>query len=381
MQKKLPFLSFLSGKLALDNAPAFCDDKSERWLTYGELRDQTHTLTPLWHPPSPVNGRKRGLILCALPRTINGALTYLSAVNSGHALLLIDPDTSRLDLFVDIYKSDWVITPSKLNLSQHYTAQDWPMADLSLWQRAVPAKEAPHPDLFALMLPPGLPESTKSVRLSYNNISYCLQAMLKDLPFTKRTRSLIHMPLSYSFGLSILHMTLSVGGRAVFTERAIKDRNLWTMVREREVTHFAGVPFHYEYLARAGLNHLHVPQLKHFLQAGGRISVERLQEILKHVTARDGELFILYGQTEAAPRISILPLHNHSDKIGSSGQAIQGGKLSIKDSSVVYQGLNVMMGYAMDRADTTLGNTQGGTLKTGDTGMLDEEGFLFLDAK
>lgn len=379
MQKKLPFLSFLSGKHALDNAPAFCDDKSERWLRYGELREQINTLTPKWKPASSEDGR--GLILCALPRTINGCIAYLSAVNSGHAILLIDPDTTRLDLFVHIYEPDWVITPSELRLSEHYAPEDWPMEEFSVWRRVEASKRHPAPDLFLMLLPPGPPESTKTVRLSYNNIRSCLQATLQTLPFSSQTRSLIHMPLSYSFGLSVLHMTLSVGGRAMFTERAIKDRHLWELMQDREITLFAGIPFHYEYLARAGLSNLRVPMLKHFLQAGGRIPLERTNELLKQIMERDGGFYILYGQTEAGPRISILPLHEHAEKIGSVGKVIEHGRIRVENSHIIYQGPNIMMGYANGRADIALGDTQGSILITGDTGHVDEEGFLFLDTK
>lgn len=375
MQKKVPFLAFLSGKLALDNAPAFCDDKSERWLRYGALREQIRVLTPLWHLPK----RKRGLIMCALPRTINGALTYLSAVNSGHALLLVDPDTAKLDLFIKRYQPDWVIIPSELDLGESYTPADWPIKELLLWRRIEPSESEPHPDLFLMLMPPGPPEATKAVRLSYKNISCCLDATLQTMPFTQETRSLIHMPLSYSFGLSVLHMTLAGGGRAIFTERAIKDRKLWDTARDRGVTLFAGVPFHYEHLARAGLSNLHIPQVKSFLQAGGRIPVERTQELLRQIKERDGQFYILYGQTEAGPRISILPLHEYPEKIGSVGHVIKGGALRLEGDYLIYQGENVMMGYAEGHADIPLGDTQGNTLQTGDTGRIDEDGFLYLD--
>ncbi|HEX6107206.1 MAG TPA: hypothetical protein VFZ26_16590, partial [Gemmatimonadales bacterium] len=42
----------------------------------------------------------------------------------------------------------------------------------------------------------------------------------------------------------------------------------------------------------------------------------------------------------------------------------------------VYEGANVMMGYAETPADLALGDVQGGVLRTGDLGTVDQDGFF-----
>jgi acyl-CoA synthetase (AMP-forming)/AMP-acid ligase II len=100
----------------------------------------------------------------------------------------------------------------------------------------------------------------------------------------------------------------------------------------------------------------------------------------------------MYGQTEAAPRMTTLPYDRLAEKLGSVGVALAGGRLRILDEDdrpvppgdsgqVVYEGPNVMLGYAEARADLALGDRMGGRLATGDLGRLDDEGFLFLTGR
>jgi len=371
----LPFLSFLAGAVALDQTPALCDDKSEKWTSYGDLRAGIKDLLPFWQS-SP-----RSLVLCAAPRTISGALAILSAAEAGHALLLIDPGVVRLAPFVTAYEPEWVVLPSATKPGDLYDPVDWPLEELTLWHRATQVDKDIHPDLFLLLLPPAPEGSVKTVRLSYTNIASNVNASVEALNVTPQDRILLPLPLGHSSGLSALFSLLAVGGSVLLTEQDIKSRSFWEQAMQREVTHFLGVPFHFDYIAKAGLEHLHAPRIKSFWQAGGRMPTERLQEILRQITERKGTFFILYGQTEASPRMTALPLHEKPEKIGSFGQPIQGSSLAVEDGEIVYTGPNVMMGYAQERDDLAKGDERNGRLVTGDQGYLDEEGYLFLIGK
>jgi acyl-CoA synthetase (AMP-forming)/AMP-acid ligase II len=98
----------------------------------------------------------------------------------------------------------------------------------------------------------------------------------------------------------------------------------------------------------------------------------------------------MYGQTEATARMTILAPEELPRKLGSAGKPIPGGRLNIKTESgeitaaagvtgeLVYEGPNVMMGYAQDRADLSKGDELHGRLETGDWASLDEEGFVSI---
>jgi acyl-CoA synthetase (AMP-forming)/AMP-acid ligase II len=118
-------------------------------------------------------------------------------------------------------------------------------------------------------------------------------------------------------------------------------------------------------------------------QAGGNLA-EPLKREFKALSDRLGsEFFVMYGQTEAAPRISYVPPARLEEKLGSIGVAVPGGALDLDPATaeLIYRGPNVMLGYAESRADLERGDDLQGVLRTGDIGRRDAEGFYFLTGR
>jgi len=84
-----------------------------------------------------------------------------------------------------------------------------------------------------------------------------------------------------------------------------------------------------------------------------------------------------YGLTESAPVISANRLGHH--KWGSVGPAIPGVEVKIAaDGEILARGPNIMKGYWNNQAATDEAIDGDGWLHTGDIGMIDAEGFLFI---
>ncbi|MDX2028169.1 MAG: AMP-binding protein [Alphaproteobacteria bacterium] len=364
----LPFLP--AAAPAADDAPALCDDAGI-WLTYGELRAKTHDLGRIFSSDT------RKLIFCCVPRSVEGALAYLGAAASGHAVGMVDSAMPYLDSVIATYQPDWLIAAHDRDFDG-YVPITWSLNNLRLLQRKNPGEGTLHPDFYLLLLTSGSTGSSKGVRLSYANLASNTQAIIASLSLTADTRALAHLPLFYSFGLSVLHTQLAVGACCVLTEHSMMNRDFWKLAREQKASLFPGVPYHYEMLAKLRLNRIDAPDLKIFLQAGGKMREELVRDLWKYAEQRQGKFFVMYGQTEASPRISCLPMHEHAGKIGSCGRALPGGMLSIEDSEVIYTGPNVMMGYAESRADLARGDEMKNRLATGDMGQLDSQGYLTI---
>jgi acyl-coenzyme A synthetase/AMP-(fatty) acid ligase len=112
--------------------------------------------------------------------------------------------------------------------------------------------------------------------------------------------------------------------------------------------------------------------------SGGRLPDE-LATRLHDLTA--GGLYVMYGQTEAGSRICVLPPERLPEKLGSVGPPIPGVRLSIDAGEVVCHSPGVMMGYAETAADLARGDDLGGVLRTGDSGHLDADGYLWLSGR
>ena len=100
------------------------------------------------------------------------------------------------------------------------------------------------------------------------------------------------------------------------------------------------------------------------------------------------KLYIMYGQTEAAARLSYLPPDDLIRKHGSVGKGIAGVSLEVINENgekvktgevgeVRAKGDNVMLGY-WGKEEDTKNVLRDGWLFTGDTATIDDEGYIYI---
>jgi acyl-CoA synthetase (AMP-forming)/AMP-acid ligase II len=191
----------------------------------------------------------------------------------------------------------------------------------------------------------------------------------------------------------VLNSHLVRDATVVIEPSGVLGRGFWDAVNTHGVTSLSGVPYHYEMLRRLKFDPAKYPTLRTLTQAGGKLRDELITEFNDKMLAVGGRMYVMYGQTEAAPRMTTVPAERLAEKPGSAGPALPGGKFSVRrdDGSetthpkivgeVVYRGPNVMMGYADDESGLAEGDECGGVLATGDLGYLDEEGYLFITGR
>lgn len=285
------------------------------------------------------------------------AIAYLTAVRAGHAVILLEADADPTAI-VETYDPRYVVTGDGVEVRE----------------QAAPAQL--HPDLRVLLSTSGSTGSPKLVRLTEANVRANAASIAQYLDLGPGERAIQSLPLSYSYGLSVLNSHLHAGASVAFTPHSVIRPEFWADLRRHEATSFAGVPYAYQMLERIGMRDMDLPSLQTMTQAGGRLDPEIAARY-----ARRARFFVMYGQTEATARIAYVPPERLADKPGSIGIAIPGGELSVDDGELVYRGPNVMMGYATARADLARGDELGGVLRTGDLGYADDDGFFYVTGR
>ena len=360
--------------------PALLDDAAGRWLTYSEL---SRRVSQGAQSIQALGGRP--LLFFFAENTIAAAIAYLAALQADAAVALFPAGLAdeRVARLLEIYRP---LAVFGAGVPAGYDA--WgklPLPGAVLQSRFYADL---HPDLALLLPTSGSTGSSKLVRLSRSAVEANAASIAEALMIGPEQRAGLNLPISYSYGLSVLNSHLSVGASVLLSTQGVLSRAWWGRLAEHDVTSMPGVPMVYEMLARLGFDKLAPSTLQTLTQAGGALSHPLIQRFHETMAARHGKLFIMYGQTEATARISILDHADLAARLGSVGRAIPGGSISVQSvdgttqaGEVVYRGPNVMLGYAETIEDLALGDQLHGCLATGDLGAIDADGFLTITGR
>lgn len=245
-------------------------------------------------------------------------------------------------------------------------------------------------ELALLLTTSGSTGSPKLVRQSVRNIDVNTRSIVEYLGITENDRAITTLPMSYTYGLSILQTHLAQGAAIILTEATLMDKCFWTLFREQEATTFGGVPYIYEMLKKLRFARMDLPSLRYMTQAGGKLAKELAEEFSEICVQKGIRLIVMYGQTEATARMAYLPWEYAQSKAGSMGIAIPGGAFRLIDvdgnvieepevaGELVYTGENVTLGYAQDRFDLNKPDENHGVLHTGDMAKRDADGFYYI---
>jgi acyl-CoA synthetase (AMP-forming)/AMP-acid ligase II len=316
-------------------------------LTYRELADRVvDTAQEI--------GTQRRLVLIETRNDLTALTHYLGAMAGGHVVMPVPAGRDHAAM-LQTYRPGVVIDANGVH-HRH-------PGDIHL-----------HHDLALLLSTSGSTGSPKLVRLSHTNLVANAAAIADYLGIRETDRAATTLPMSYCYGLSVIHSHLLSGAGIILTDHSVVDDEFWELFGRHRGTTFAGVPYTFELLERVGFDTMHLPDLRYVTQAGGRMPPERVRRFAELGQRHGWDLFVMYGATEATARMAYLPPELAASRPSTIGRPIPGGSFTIEpldgssDDTVgelVYRGPNVMMGYAHGPADLGLGKTVD-TLHTGD---------------
>ncbi|MFG2605990.1 AMP-binding protein [Streptomyces sp. NPDC048514] len=356
-------------------------DDGRRRFSYRELHEMARAFGDR------LPGGERALILLRTRNRIESLVGYLGGIASGHVVLPVDHglDDTLAARLMDAYRPEYVWGPHQAPGPALFT-----MGDHALTRTSYPPGAPLHPDLSVVLLTSGSTGSPKGVRLTRRNIVANARSIAEYLGLDATERPVTSLPMSYSYGLSVITSHLHAGATLLLTDASLVRGEFWDFFREQEATSFSGVPYTYEMLDTLRFASMELPSLRYFTQAGGRLPAERVAHYAAEAERRGARFYVMYGQTEATARIAYLDPGLLPAKSGSIGRAVPGGTLYLKDEHgariaapgrtghLYYEGPNVMQGHARGRSDLAAGDRLGGVLDTGDLAHVDEDGCFYI---
>lgn len=308
-------------------------------------------------------------------------LVYITAMNLGHVVCLLDArlhDPIKNEL-IQLYRPAYI---ADVKRKERAAYEFLPFPSLFIQKRSHPDRTPRlHPSLSLLLTTSGTTGSPKLIRLSQENVLSNAKSIMQYLNIESHEKAIASLPMHYSYGLSVIHTHLLAGASIVLTQRSVLQREFWEIIQKYGCTSFAGVPYTYSMLDRIGFDSGNFPQLKTMTQAGGHLEKRLVEKFHAMLTATGGKFFVMYGQTEATARIAYVPPEMLPAKSEAIGIAIPHGRLTIHEGELIYEGPNVMLGYAEGPEDLAQGDLLHGVLHTGDLGYCDEEAIFYVTGR
>lgn len=309
--------------------------------------------------------KTHSLIFLSCENRIETLISYLAALRTGHTVMLLDArlDKSKYQQLLTAYQPN-ICVDSQGN-SNRYSEQTHKIAA----------------DVALLLSSSGSTGSPKQIMLSVDNLNNNAQAIVSYLELDSREKAITTLPFSYSYGLSVIHSHLSCGATLLLTDGSLVSRDFWNFFKQQEASSFAGVPYSYQILKGMRFATMQLPSLNYITQAGGKLAPDLVTYFADYCQHQHKKFYLMYGQTEASARMAYLAPDLVAQHPNSIGQPIPGGQFQLAtDGELLYQGKNVMLGYAQNQYD--LAKPERPTiLRTGDLAYQDKQGLYYISGR
>ena len=237
----------------------------------------------------------------------------------------------------------------------------------------------------------GTTSRPKIVPLSHRNILYSVQTIINTYHLTRDDTCLNMMPLFHVHGLvGALCASLASGGSIICAPGFLPDQ-VPEWLSDLAPTWYSAVPTIHQSileLVRRQPDFASQVHLRFIRSSSSSLAPQLARELEKVFNT---PVLEAYGMTEAAHQIASNPLPPQPRKFGSVGPATGSVQLAILDSKgntlpadvtgeICIRGESVMGGYENNPA-ANHASFYKGWLRTGDTGFLDQDGYLFIQGR
>lgn len=390
------------------------DDGTDRHLSYAEVFALRDRLVPLLRIH-----RGERVAICMRNRT-EWIVGFLAVIKAGGIAALLNSRGSPAELVAMIHE----VTPelvladgerARLIREGGYTGRMFdltaPFDEAEIERRGhVPielAGEAQADDPCTILFTSGTTGRVKGAVLSHRNLITGLMSvqlsgmqvlhataarlgipvatMMQHMP---QQAALLVYPLFHISGLGSAFLSpMLAGSKVIVMRRWDADKALRYIAREK-VTMFTGVPtMLWDVLHNARLSRADLSSLTNIASGGQALPVNLMEEM--RALCPQAMMGTGYGMTECSGAIAQAVGEDFVRRPGSAGRVLplvdvriaapDGTALPVGQAGeILVRGAQIMQGYWNRPEDTAAVLSADGWLHTGDVGMLDEEGYVFI---
>ena len=247
-------------------------------------------------------------------------------------------------------------------------------------------------DVAAILYTSGTTGKPKGVMLTHKNLITNTEGGIARLNLFSHDSSLAILPMFHTLAWTAnVLVSMRLGSRLAIAPSITPPKPWLNLMTKSKTTLFLAVPQIYSLLAKSSkglkgfiLRHWYFRKVRMAVSGAAPLPVATIENF-----ERSFKVKILegYGLTETSPVITINSPER--PKPGSVGKPIEGVEVKIIDDEermlkageegeICARGNCVMKGYYNLPEETKKTFTKDGWLKTGDIGILDEEGYLFI---
>ncbi|MEP6300179.1 MAG: AMP-binding protein [Ilumatobacter sp.] len=383
----------LAGLINDHDADATALVDGDEVLTYGDLRRRVGAMQG---DLAEHGVREDSVVALATGNDVAFVLATLAVLGLGGVVMPLNPSSPTLELVrkLDVARPDLLlighagrthldaetITTERLDLielsNRSATAGD--VADRIVVERN-------DGDAAFYLATSGVSGDAKVAVLTHRNLGWIHDALAEmESPATSADVSLGVLPFTHIFGLNVVLLgMLRVGGKLVLQERFDATESL-RLVQEHGVTMLTGAPPMWQRWLASDLPDDVLASVRFAASGAAALPVA----VFEAVRDRFGvEIAQGYGLTETSPIVTLgrgFPV-----RPTSVGRVLPGVEVALVDESgspvdmgdegeIVVRSPGVFAGYLEDAAATESVLSEDGWLWTGDVGIFDEDGYLYL---
>jgi long-chain acyl-CoA synthetase len=355
-------------------------------ISYGELIDKSIQCVE----KIPI----KSLVFLLCDNDFQSVYFYIGMLNKGIVPLLLAHDMTRekLGRLLSEFEPNFIIGKSEhiqSEFSNELIAEYGFYSLLKIKSRQLEI----HSKIALLLTTSGSTGNPSLVCLSRDNLRANANSIIAGLGISPMDTAITTLPMNYSYGLSIINTHLIAGATILLNKQSVAEKNFWDVVDRFKPTSMGGVPYSYEILTRFKPDFFASKSIRKFTQAGGKLSSDLVEKMLRYCEQIQGQFNVMYGQTEATARMSIAGMDDLKISPSTVGRAILGTSFEIRDDAnqvitqpgvsgeLIFCGPNVSLGIANTFSDLGLGDLNKGELRTGDIAHFDENGLLYIDGR